>query len=193
MPNLYTLDNLELAKFGQARVEVFLSKNGLPKPKELNFVENRGMCGLCTFPEDRRNRDDHPVILVQPSGCAKPSRGYGMKWSFPGYVTDRTPVGVVAHEIGHHIDYETGFPSRSMPRSGKVSSYEPNHLEAWAETMRLFILNPDLLRTISPDRYKYVREVVGLRKTTNKSAVKRIADWGASDAIIERCEIKCAK
>lgn len=54
------------------------------------------------------------------------------------------------------------------PIQGKrVSGYEPNHLEKLAETMRLFILNPDLLRLASPSRYTFLL-LSGLRPVINK-------------------------
>jgi len=44
-----------------------------------------------------------------------------------------------------------------------VSSYEPNPSEAFAEAMKLFILNPDLLRAGRPLRYRFVTEVLSFR------------------------------
>lgn len=38
----------------------------------------------------------------------------------------------------------------------RVSSYEPSVWEAVAESMRLFILNPDLLGVIAPERCEHI-------------------------------------
>jgi hypothetical protein len=92
----------------------------------------------------------------------------GMAWSYPCWKTDRTAIGILAHECGHHADEETGLPGRSKQwkevceKGRKLTSYEPKIYEAWAETMRLFILNPDLLRLGIPHRYKFITEVVKL-------------------------------
>ena len=84
------------------------------------------------------------------------------RWSFPGYKIDRTPYGVVAHEFGHHVDATLDFPSRRLPRGWKqkrISGYEPNNAESFAETMKLFITNPDLLRAGAPIRYRYLQKL----------------------------------
>lgn len=96
-------------------------------------------------------------------------------WSWPGWKTDRTAMGVVAHEVGHHIATVFTRQGRLKQREHgdvwfsllkeckkKVSGYEPVPEEAWAESMRLFILNPDLLRQAIPQRYSFITDKVGL-------------------------------
>ncbi len=85
----------------------------------------------------------------------------GPAWSYPGYVVDRTPYGVLQHELGHHADvvksgvtvgYMGNF-SQSMRREtgeAPITSYCPNDGEWFAEMFRLFVTNPDLLRIIRP-------------------------------------------
>jgi hypothetical protein len=95
-------------------------------------------------------------------------------WSFPGYKVDRTAVGIVAHEVGHHL--ERYLQNKKVLRQEhreewfnlihsvkkQVSGYEPVPAEAWAETMRLFILNPDLLKQGIYPRYEFVVRVTNL-------------------------------
>jgi hypothetical protein len=93
--------------------------------------------------------------------CASPGHA-GMAWSWPGYAVDRTPHGVVQHELGHHVDwlqspetrgpYWSGFSSKMRMRSGeeKLTNYCPNDAEWFAEMFRLFVTNPDLLSKIRP-------------------------------------------
>lgn len=103
------------------------------------------------------------MVFVNLDACQVPGRGY----SWPCGKSDRTPVGVVAHEVGHHVskdllishDEYKNFVRGERP----VSSYRPNVEEDIAEAMRLFILNPDLLKKGWPKRYKYLRDVLRLK------------------------------
>lgn len=45
--------------------------------------------------------------------------------------------------------------AKIVHQSKPITSYEPNLHESFAETGRLFILNPDLLREGSPERYRF--------------------------------------
>lgn len=103
-------------------------------------------------------------------------------WSYPGWKTDRTAVGVVAHEVGHYVEEHLRFAGkldyagnawREIIRGKKVSGYEPKPSEAWAESMRLFILNPKLLRAAIPRRYEFISQL--LRPSETRSW-KRVLD-----------------
>lgn len=88
--------------------------------------------------------------------------GYaGMQWSFPGYTVDRTPYGVVQHELGHHVDmllsdrkgsYFGDFSIAMRERAGEdpITSYCPNDAEWFAEMFRVFVTNPALLMALRP-------------------------------------------
>lgn len=103
----------------------------------------------------------------------------GMSWSYPCWKTDRTAIGILAHECGHHVqeviqDIKKLVPDgycwhiwkqniMSHKKSRAISGYQPNHpMEAFAETMRLFILNPDLLHKAIPIRYAFIHEYLQL-------------------------------
>lgn len=102
-------------------------------------------------------------------------------WSYPGYKVDRTALGVVCHEIGHHLDRELQHSKRLTPAHGvawrqllqlhpkQVSGYEKVPSEAWAESVRLFILNPRLLQAGCEERYMFIRHAVGLVPTERRS------------------------
>lgn len=92
------------------------------------------------------------------------------KWSYPGSTSDKTPYGVIQHELGHHIDrllgdvkgsYWSEFSSelRKLTKEKPLTSYCPNDAEWFAEIFRLFITNPDLLRLIRPKTYSELRNL----------------------------------
>jgi hypothetical protein len=104
---------------------------------------------------------DHWVFVNVPHTAMPVQKPAVRAWSWPGWKTDRTALGVVAHEVGHHVECVWGPPlsrrwAEELKRNRKrpISGYEPTAGEAWAETLRLFILNPDLLRLGAPWRYR---------------------------------------
>lgn len=126
------------------------------------------------------------------------------RWSWPGWKTDRTAIGVVAHELGHYIEHylqELGkmtidphraewldiinnYAKSYRRRKKQVSGYEPVPSEAWAESCRLFILNPDLLQQGIPERYNFIRRFVRPSETRpwyevldNANYIKHAERW----------------
>lgn len=166
---------LQLFEMGQKRVTLFCLKNGFKVPT----VQNRtvgGNTGMC-FPEKNAMGVDVDVTALDAVNPAH------MRWSWPGYKTDRTACGVVAHEMGHQVEYNLAkkkvfqYQLWKQARAGKrVSGYEPNYAESFAETMRLFILNPDLLRLAIPGRYEYITDVLGLQPSETRSWKEVIAN-----------------
>ena len=115
----------------------------------------------------------------------------GRQWSWPGYKIDRTPYGVVAHEVGHHVDF-TFIRSKQFNKEQrneatrvftikkeKVSGYEPVPHEAFAESMRIFITNPDLLMLCCPNRYDYIVNVLKLKPNIDKNWKQVLIDNNA--------------
>lgn len=107
-------------------------------------------------------------IHIAPTRCAHPGTA-GRTWSWPGYVIDRTPHGVMAHELGHHVDhvrstvkgaYGGSFSVGLRMISGepKLTGYCPNDWEWFAEMFRLFVTNPDLLKAVRPKTYEAILE-----------------------------------
>lgn len=94
----------------------------------------------------------------------------GRQWSYPGYTVDRTPYGVIQHELGHHVDFalskvkgayfgDFSVEMRKRVREPKLTNYCPNDAEWFAELFRLFVTNSDLLKAIRPETYRYIREL----------------------------------
>lgn len=104
--------------------------------------------GTCAYYRDG-------VIVINVAACAAIGRA-GPAWSYPGYIVDRTPYGVLAHELGHHVDNQHGpaggvrshlwRPLDAAPLTG----YCPNDNEWFAELFRLFVTNPDLFKRVRP-------------------------------------------
>ncbi len=98
-------------------------------------------------------------IVVFENRCTKPGTGY----SWPGHISDRTIKGVLAHELGHHVHESSpqkNWISRNFPISGgRITGYEPNVFESFAETFRLFLLNPTLLEEGRPIRHQFMTDL----------------------------------
>lgn len=99
------------------------------------------------------------VIQIWPNECARVGVS-ARQWSYPGYVVDRTPYGVLQHELGHHVDeafeYRGGVLSTRWRRETgeeQLTNYCTNDMEWFAEIFRLFVTNPDLLRLLRPISY----------------------------------------
>lgn len=86
-------------------------------------------------------------------------------WNWPGSTTDRTPYGVLAHELGHYVDMQlsdvtysySGDYSENLEKKLKIksiTSYCPNHAEWFAELFRLFVTNHSLLKILRPQIHK---------------------------------------
>lgn len=146
----------ELYERGAALIASFCSKNNIQMPelKPHNAAKNGNWrIGMCAY-----YRPSYIAISVER--CA--SIGLlGQSWSAPGYTVDRTPYGVLAHELGHHVDlirgtmrgkYYSDFGERIRAESGEeqISSYAPNDAEWFAEMFRVFVTNPDLLSKLRP-------------------------------------------
>jgi len=147
---------------GIARAEQFCNANGLVVPHFVRKEEKDWPFGTCAY--YRMTPDGKGKVV----GCVKKMAHVGVAaaaWSYPGYIADRTPFGVIAHEIGHHVDclmgeerghtYFSDFSKRIKAESGEkpITSYAPNDAEWFAEMMRLFITNPNLLREIRPKTF----------------------------------------
>jgi hypothetical protein len=118
------------------------------KPPRIETRTGKPDFGVCAYYRDN-------VITIWIDSCAGLGRS-GRLWSWPGYVVDRTPYGVLAHELGHHVEKAHG------PRGGfrshvwrcldaaPLTGYCPNDNEWFAELFRLYVTNPDLLLHVRP-------------------------------------------
>lgn len=123
-------------------------------------------------------------IKICVDKCAAPcGDARSQHWSWPGNTVDRTPYGVLAHELGHHCDYITGeqkyryssdysITLRNASGEKAISGYCPNDAEWFAEMFRLFITNPLLLQKIRPKTFALItREFKPLKYESWESAL----------------------
>jgi hypothetical protein len=117
------------------------------------------------------------AVALNLSACLRASRfrmfGNG-RWvsQAPGSFEDYTPYGVFCHEVGHHVDYSLHSKGHSkrcglflslVEEEEEVSGFEYNVQESFAEAIRLFVTNPDLLRVGRPLRWDYLTKVLRLK------------------------------
>lgn len=153
------------------RCDLFCDMNMIPRP--IHVIQT--LTGVGRFPTMqstglylRPRRGESPETakcIVNLERCAEPAwRPSPRRCSWPGWKTDRTPAGVVCHELGHHVAWwnykqkgaywrEFAEVLKRLSKLKRISSYEPVPEEAFTETFRLFMTNPDLLRCGNPGRY----------------------------------------
>jgi hypothetical protein len=104
------------------------------------------------------------VIYINRKLCRPIVKVPGHDWSFPGFVEDLTPYGIIAHEMGHYISDQLGKSFRKnfvklKSREENISDRDDKNVdERMAEAARLFITNPDLLKQGRPLRYSIFSE-----------------------------------
>lgn len=143
---------------GLERLRDFCRANSLPSPAGVNVLpESEWRFRVCAYyrPESGINLCLEKCALPCPEAMSR-------LWSWPGSSVDRTPYGVLAHELGHHVDWHEsevkeryyGNYSYDLCRhSGEPSltGYGVGEDHEWfAEMFRLFVTNHALLRWLRP-------------------------------------------
>lgn len=145
----------ELVQLGIVRATMWCELNKIDMPPV--YIVEATRVNACAYYRPTQ-------IVISPKQCARPGYG-GRAWSWPAYVIDRTPYGVVPHEVGHHVDWwRSGakgpwdiciFSSLMHQEADEppLTGYAPNIGEWWAEMFRLFVTNPNLLFHVRPRTY----------------------------------------
>lgn len=143
---------------GLERMEEFCRVNDLPVPPASTVPKADWHFDVCAY-----YRPPPEGIKICLPHCGVPA-GHEMsrRWSWPGSTVDRTPYGVVCHELGHHADWflseekmayfgDYGLTLCGVSGDPSISTYgESNGWEWFAEMMRLFISNHALLMHLRP-------------------------------------------
>lgn len=154
------MNKVELYERGVMLLNAFCETNNINPPEIRQAPRDDWRLGTCAY-----YRPSYIAICV--TKCASVGKA-GPAWSYPGYVVDRTPYGVLQHELGHHIDHISGMERgpyfsdysvkmRAACAEHPITTYCPNDAEWFAEMFRLFVTNPDLLRAIRPLTYEAIR------------------------------------
>ena len=138
----------ELFNEGVRYVTEFCEVNNIEIPKIVVKDNKSYFPAPCGFYNPRNK-----TIYVCIEKCSYEVNNPGFRWSHRHYFVDREPCGVVCHEFGHYLHHILTNNKLTLPREKQISSYEPNKFERFAETIKLFMLNPDLLKVYDPKRY----------------------------------------
>ena len=159
-----------------------LNEIDIPKIKFLEKTHKEATYG-CGFYYYGSN-----TINIIPDKCARPATNPVRSWSFPHYFVDRTVLGVICHEFGHYVHSYLGRP-RIGKLGLKITSYEPNMDERFAETMKVFLTNPDLLKHYNPERYNYLTVKLKLKPICNSDWKSQLELYGSvNEKYIKACE-----
>lgn len=152
---------------GVGLLKEFCSTNALQAPEVLAVGDPDWQVGACAY---YRPGSPRPFIKICVEHCAHIGRA-GRSWSYPGWMIDRTPYGVLQHELGHHVDhsvkpYEHGWwgtwsaEVRVKTAEAPISGYGHNEDHEWfAEMFRLFVTNPHLMKKVRPETYREIHAV----------------------------------
>jgi hypothetical protein len=154
-------DKQTLLESGKLLAHAFCIINDLPLPAVEEVAAKDWKFDACAY-----YRKDVTTICV--TRCASIGVA-GMAWSYPGYSVDRTPYGVLQHELGHHVDLihstkrgpyygDFSIVMRTDVDESPLTSYCPNDAEWFAEMFRLFVTNPDLLAKLKPRTHRAMME-----------------------------------
>lgn len=180
----------ELLYKGIDLIERFSEINGIKVPKI--FINSSTVRAYGLFYPNN-------VIHINMKLCRPPVKVPGYDWTFPGYIQDLTPYGILAHEFGHYISdilgkrFRKNFINIKKIEENVTATDDRGLDEKMAEAARLFITNPDLLKRGRPHRYEifssYYQPVVRNRwKTVLTHAHPKIVN--AAERWIERGYIK---
>lgn len=163
---------------GRVLLAAFCDENSLPPPPVVEADPSAWRVLACAYYREV------PGIVINIGACASIGRG-GRAWSYPGYIIDRTPYGVLQHELGHYVDLRIAsiqYPGAprgnywaATSRKVKEASGEKpltgyaavDDAEWFAEAFRLFVTNPDLLLQIRPRTHREFR-ALGLKPVIAK-------------------------
>lgn len=154
-------NKVDLLGAGRTLMEQFCEANALTCPPIQERDSKSWPFGVCAYYRPTK-------VVICLARCA-PVGVAGPAWSYPGYIVDRTPYGVLQHELGHHADivlsgrdsgYRGEFSIAARKEAGEppITSYCPDDAEWFAEAFRLFVTNPGLLELLRPRTFELLRD-----------------------------------
>jgi hypothetical protein len=146
----------ELLEYGHQRIKLFCETNNIECPAVTAVPKQEWPFDPCAYYRPKIG------IRICLELCQIPApEKMASNWSWPGCTVDREPIGVLAHELGHHCSWLASTQKRAyggdyceqvmkISREAKLTSYCPNPDEWFAEMFRLFVTNHELLRKVRP-------------------------------------------
>lgn len=164
--------------------DALLRANPWVPPWKESFVDFTRFAGPGDCGYARKGR-----LVVAPGACTPAGRGY----SWPGSCSDRTVRGVYLHECGHVFHAALGSAEERVLRGlraikePKITGYEPNPMETFAETFRIFAGNPGLLFAGRPRRFEFMIQS-GFAPALNLRPWEDGLVRGAPQRFFDQCE-----
>lgn len=193
------IDREALYQRGLELAEKFCAANDMPMPaiKRLARTDRLYQLATCAFYRPH-------TITIMVEKCAVRGMG-GRAWSWPGYAIDRTPYGVIQHELGHHVDELFfrapdsvlsrrlhGESAGEAPLTGYVGTDKREltfYMEWFAENFRLFVTNPDLSRHLRP-RFFRAMQAAGFVVVVAGTWDQVLVEHGATMRIVDQARRK---
>jgi len=156
---IWPTDKLELLNLGKLAINEFCALNDLPVPNVTTITNDVWYFDVCAYYRPECG------IKICLNKCQVPCGEITTKnWTWPCSVIDREPYGVLAHELGHHVDVVSSelkgsyfgnysIDLRKLTNELPITKYCDNDAEWFAEIFRLFITNPSLLSVLRPKTY----------------------------------------
>lgn len=173
------MNKVQMYYAGIDLLNAFCELNAIARPIVVSVTPDDRYYHLntCAFYRFRCIDAEEPTIWIMIDKCAAKGE-VGRAWSWPGYVVDRTPYGVLQHELGHHVDwiasdrtkktFQEGLYSYAVYQHSKekpITGYlgtdtdQATFYKEWfAEIFRLFVTNPDLCRLLRPRFYEFISQ-----------------------------------
>lgn len=198
------LDKESLYAEGLKLLGTFCRINRITPPAITRLAKTERLYHLATCAYYRPKPLEQISIMVEK--CAHPGYG-GRAWSWPSYAIDRTPYGVLQHELGHHVDYLMspnattidGLYSKQIydlsneaPLTGYLGTDKNKatfYMEWFAEIFRLYVTNPDLCSLLRP----YAADAISKKLDPipfSGAWRERLTDCSATERIIEQARKK---
>lgn len=205
----------QLFESGLSLAEEFCAVNAITMPKVIKLFKDHpdslmrryyACIGTCAFYRPT-------TIHIAVSKCATPGMG-GRAWSWPAYAIDRTPYGVIQHELGHHIDHLKSAPelkdkedlfsyriwlqSKEEPLTGYLGTdgESQTYFKEWfAENFRLFVTNHDLSARLRPKFHRALSKELIPISDEDKNFETVLRELSATDRIIAQAwkKVEAAK
>jgi len=165
-------------------VHEFCIKNKLDPP----LLDFQARLKYPVLGQYRRAKNDSlylPEILVDARRCLDPTESLEPT-HWPGHLADFSCLGTTAHELGHHVChlrdwvrisrawYSVTMGAMDEPAVGLYATYQT--AEDFAETLRVFILNPSLVEELAPKRNRFLVKEMLLKPVESRHWRELLSD-----------------